>query len=120
MATSPTINEREMPADQEAPASPALLVSLGPLTPAGLKAMLANLSEAFPQQRVLVAMPDPVPSEASAPPHLQLVSYSPQAQPVSSWLLSATDYLNAWKLAEEHHAAACLLLGPEAQSLSPT
>ena len=108
-----------MPVDQTASASPGLLVSLGPLSPSDQKATLANLSEAFPTQKVLVATPDPIPSEASVPPHLQLVPYSPPAQPTSPWLLSAADYLNAWKLADEHKAAACLLLGPESQSLSP-
>jgi hypothetical protein len=37
----------------------------------------------------------------------------------SPWVLTAADYLNTFKLAQENHASACVLLGAEAQSLHP-
>src|SRR5262245_30669413 len=119
MATTPSVNERTMTADANGAASSALLISLGPLSADGLRATLANLVDAFPEQLALVATPDPIPPDAASAPHLQLVPYTPPAPPASSWLLSAADYLNTWKLVDEHHATACLLLGPESQSLGP-
>src|SRR6185437_6201384 len=44
-------------------------------------------------------------------------SYDPPSPGPPSWVLSPADFVNCWKLVDEHHAPACLLLGPEAQSL---
>ena len=120
MATTPIVNEHTAPADNAAAAAHRLLVSLGPLTPDSLKAVLANLAEAFAQSPILVATPDPAPAETSIPANVQLVTYIPSAPThPTSWLLTAADYLNTWKLLDEHGAKACLLLGPESQSLGP-
>jgi len=117
MATTPIVSQS---AEQTpAAAAPSLLVSLGSLAHEALAAVLANLAEAFGSQPLLVAAPDSLPSDADLHANVQLVSYTPPAHPVSSWLLTAADYLNTWKLVEVHGAKACLLLGPEAQSLSP-
>lgn len=118
MATTPSVNEQSASAVAGGDPGAALLVSLGPLSPEALTATLANLAEAFAGQTVLVATPDPVPPDTAAAAHLQLVPYTPPAPTAASWLLSAADYLNTWKLLDEHHANACLLLGPESQSLS--
>ncbi|HEY5055814.1 MAG TPA: hypothetical protein VII58_06615, partial [Acidobacteriaceae bacterium] len=116
MATTSSVNEQ--PSAPAASGGSGLLVSLGPLSREALAVTLSNLAEAFPAQAVLVATPDPV-SDTAVAPHLQLVPYTPPAPTTSSWLLSAADYLNTWKLLDGHHAGACLLLGPEAQSLGP-
>ncbi len=122
MATSPIVNQHTAPEDAAAASLHGLLISLGPLAPDNFKSVLANLAEAFAQSPILVATPEPAPPEIGIPPSVQLVSYTPPAptgSPGSSWLLTAADYLNTWKLIDEHSAKACLLLGPEAQSLGP-
>jgi hypothetical protein len=115
MATSSTISENTPTA--ATPAASTLLVSLTPLAPESLSATLTNLAAAFPNQIIDVVTPDPIPS--SAPPHLRLTSYTPTAPPPAAWVLTAADYLNTQRLLEDHPSPACLLLGPEAQSLSP-
>ncbi|WP_263383340.1 hypothetical protein [Granulicella arctica] len=97
---------------------PGLLVSLGSFPHDSLQMILANLTTAFPGQDVLVASPDAteitIPSEA-----IQLVPYTPPAPSPNCWVLSAADYLNTYRIAKEHQAATCLVLGADAQSLHP-
>ena len=50
---------------------------------------------------------------------MRLVTYTPAVPAVSGLFLTASDYLNTFKMAEEQKAGACILLGPESQSLSP-
>jgi hypothetical protein len=95
-----------------------LLVSLTPLPSEALEATLANLALAFASQTVLVATPDTTPDLSSGGP-LRLLHYTPVAQSTSAWVLTAADYLNTYKLANEHQATACLILGPEAHTLNP-
>jgi hypothetical protein len=104
----------------EAPATGtgSLLVSLTPLPHEALEAILSNLALAFPNQTILVAMPNAAPSISSGSP-LRLLPYTPAAPSTSAWVLTASDYLNTFKLAEEHQATSCLLLGAESQSLQP-
>jgi glucosylglycerate synthase len=104
----------------ETPAAtaPRLLVSLAPLPPEALEATLANLALAFPDQTVFVATPDPTPQLSSGGP-LRLLPYSPAATSTSSWVLTAADYVNTFKLAQENQTSACLLLGAESHSLQP-
>ena len=82
--------------------------------------MLANLTSAFPEDdptNILVATADSAPTAAaSSLGRLRLLHYSPTG---SALFLTAADYLNAFKMAQEHNARACLLFGPESQSLSP-
>ena len=98
---------------------PGLLVSLGPHTPESLEATLTNLALSFPGQTVLVASPDTPPGFTSPSEAIQLLSYTPAAPSATSWVLTAADYLNTFKLSKEHEATTCLLLGPGAQSLHP-
>jgi hypothetical protein len=100
------------------PAAASLLVSLVPLPPDAFEAMLANLALAFPGETVLVATPDAAPQHSADSP-LRLLPYSVTTVSASPWTLTATDYLNTYKLAQENHASACVLLGAEAQSLHP-
>jgi hypothetical protein len=103
-----------------ATAAPAgsLLISLAPLTSETLDATLANLALAFPNQTVLVATPDAAPSLSSGGP-LRLLPYTPTAVSTTSWVLTAADYLNTFKLAQENQASACILLGAESHTLHP-
>jgi hypothetical protein len=99
-------------------ATGSLLVSLVPLPPEALETMLANLSLAFAGETVLVATPDAAPELSSDSP-LRLLPYTPTTVSTSPWTLTAPDYLNTYKLAQENHATACVLLGAESQSLHP-
>ena len=60
----------------------------------------------------------PPPSISSDSP-LRLLPYTVTTVSTTPWILTATDYLNTYKLAQENHATACVLLGAEAQSLHP-
>ena len=95
-----------------------LLVSLVPLPQDAFDATLSKLALAFPGETIFVATPDAAPQSSSGSP-LRLLSYTPTAVSASPWVLTAVDYLNTYKLAQENHATACVLLGAEAQSLHP-
>ncbi|MEO6911237.1 MAG: hypothetical protein ABI158_09960 [Edaphobacter sp.] len=107
---------------QPAPTAEAghLLVCLPLLDNGALESTLANLAAAFPNRTVLAATPSAPNGAASpAPETLHLVSYTPATTSTVNWVLTAADYLNAFKLAQENQATACLLLGAESQSLAP-
>jgi glucosylglycerate synthase len=95
-----------------------LLVSLVPLAQEAFEATLSNLALAFPGESVFVATPDTAPQSSSGSP-LRLVPYTLTTVSATPWVLNAADYLNAYKLAQENHATACVLLGGESQSLHP-
>jgi hypothetical protein len=95
-----------------------LLVSLASLPQEAFDTTLGNLALAFPGETVLVATPDAAPQSSSGSP-LRLIPYTPTAVSATPWFLTAADYLNTYKLAQENHATACVLLGAEAQSLHP-
>jgi hypothetical protein len=104
-----------------APATPAtgsLLVSLVPLPQDAFETTLTNLALAFSGETVLVATPDAAPQHSSDSP-LRILPYTVTTVSASPWILTAPDYLNTYKLAQENHASACVLLGAEAQSLRP-
>src|SRR5579871_271489 len=106
-------------AAEASPSEPgSLLISLTPLPAEAFETTLANLALAFPGQTVLVATPDSVPQLSSGGP-LRLLHYTPTRASASPWVLTAADYLNTFKLAQEHNASACILLGAESQSLHP-
>jgi hypothetical protein len=96
----------------------SLLVSLVPLQQDAFDATLSNLALAFPGETVLVATPDAAPQSSSGSP-LRLLPYTQAPVSTTPWVLTAADYLNTYKLAQENHASACVLLGAEAQSLHP-
>jgi hypothetical protein len=101
-----------------AAATGSLLISLVPLPQEAFDATLSNLALAFPNETVLVATPDAAPQSSSGSP-LRLLPYTLTAVSATPWVLTAADYLNTFKLAQENHATACVLLGAEAQSLHP-
>ena len=116
MATTSAISDNTTQPGPAAPSS-GLLVSLSPLAPESLSATLANLTQAFPSEIVNVVTPDPAP--ATLPGQLRLTTYTPAAPPPGGWVLTSADFLNTFKLMQEQQSTACLLLGPEAQSLAP-
>jgi hypothetical protein len=97
--------------------TPAPLISLASLEHEALTQVLANLAEAFPGQPLTVATPDT--SASSSVDGINLVGYTPSAPASSSWTLTAADFLNARELLQQHPAPAILMLGAEAQSLTP-
>lgn len=109
-------------AQQTASASPGnLLVSLPPLPNGSLETMLANLSAAFPNQTILIATAIATPNGTApaVPENIHLVPYTPAATSTTNWVLTAADYLNTYKSAEEAQVSTCLLLGSECQSMTP-
>ena len=99
------------------PASSGLLISLSPLHGNALEATLANLAQAFPNQLIDVTTPDPIPPTPAS--NLRVTTYTPTAPALAGWVLTAADYVNTYKRMQNHQSTACLLLGPEAQSLAP-
>jgi glucosylglycerate synthase len=108
----------DLTSNTAATATGGLLVSLVSLPQEAFEATLSNLALAFPGETVLIATPDTAP-QLSADSPLRLIPYTPTAVSSSPWILTAADYLNAFKLAQENRATTCLLLGAECQSLQP-
>jgi len=105
----------------QAAGSGKLLVALTPMPADALEATLRRLSLAFIGNSVAVTTPDLTPEAAKSMAddfaNLYLFSDAAGAAPAGSWLLTAADFVNLYKASQEHGAEACLLLGPEAQSL---
>jgi glucosylglycerate synthase len=116
MATASTISE-----SVNHPGSPSggLVITLTPLPPDALDRMLENLSIAFSEQSIQVATPDPVPSSPPAGSRMRVFTYTPAAPAPGGWVLTAADFLNAYKITQEHGAVGGLLFGPEAHTVAP-
>ena len=99
-------------------AAGTLLVSLVPLPQEAFDATLANLALAFPGETVLVATPDTAP-QSPAGSTIRLLPYAPTEVSATPWILTAADFFNTYRLAQENHATSCLLLGAESQSVHP-
>jgi hypothetical protein len=112
-----TPNTTVNPTHFEPASTPALLISLASLEHEALHQVLANLAVAFPHQPLTVATPDT--SASSSIDGIQLVGYTPAAPSTGSFTLTAADFLNTREILQQHPAPAILLLGAEAQSLSP-
>jgi hypothetical protein len=92
----------------------SLLVLLTPTTPEQLETLLDRLSECLPVEDVLIATPDSVDVERR--PTLRIL-HTPTTN--ASWTFTASDFLNAYQLAQKNEARAILMLGAEADSLGP-
>jgi hypothetical protein len=107
------------------PATSNLLVSLASLPAETLEATLANLALAFrdrpDNQVILVATPGGTHPSASSPTFgdLHLVPYVSSTPASISHFLTAADFLDTFKLAQEHSATACLILGAGSNTLTP-
>lgn len=101
-----------------------LLISLTSQPPESLEATLTNLALAFRDkpdtQSILVATPDGAHPVASSPSFglLRIIPFIAATPPSAHLFLTAADYLSTFKLAQEHNATACLILGAECHSLS--
>ena len=125
MATTPSNLDSKIEAATSAPVTRSLLISLSSLPPEGLEAMLTHLALAFPEsptrENVLVASPDaghPILG-STAFGSLRLLPYTAVAPSINTLTLTVADYQNTFKMMQDHQAAACLVLGPASQSLSP-
>ena len=133
--TSQSANPSNAPAGS-APATTAygsLLVSLSPLDHDGLRATLANLSAAFSDETLLVATPDASPNDNQAEKpaaesygatestreNIRIILYTATVNSPSSWVLTAPDYFNAYKIAKDHGATSVLMLGADSGKITP-
>jgi hypothetical protein len=85
------------------------------MTPEELADVLANLTSFHPADGLVIATPDAAATDSW--PDLRIVTV-PSAP--SSWTLTASDFINAYQLAEENQARAILILGPGSSSLRPS
>ncbi len=109
MATTNPIPDATSPSERT---GGSLLVLLAALPPEQVEDVLAKLTAVFPAEDLLIAVADHVVSEAY--PDLKII---PNPAVNSSWMLTATDFVNAHQLAQKHGAGAVLMLGPEAGTL---
>jgi hypothetical protein len=85
------------------------------MDPEPLESLFANLTTLFPAEELLIATPND--TSGSAYPALRVIS----TQSTNAiWPLAATDFVNAVLAAKENEARAVLMLGPGADSLSPS
>jgi hypothetical protein len=116
MATASTLAETA-----NSPESPGagMLITLTPMPQEALERTFGNLEAAFPQQPVHVVTPNPLPAMAGKTSTLRAFSELPAAPAPGGWILTAADFLNTYKAMQDHKAAGCIMLGPEAESLTP-
>ncbi len=111
MATANPISENTLAEDNT---TADLLVLVTAMAPEHFKGVLANLGSAFSPDTFVVATQNELP--ADIPSSLRVVS-TPQSN--AAWSLKPIDFVNAARRGREHGAKAFLILGPEADSLSP-
>jgi hypothetical protein len=119
MSTLP-ISEAENAPGQEprtARSDAPLLVCLPSLTADGLQIMRNRIAAALPGQPLLLATPDAI-EEPDSSSNITMLNLSTATASDAGWALTASDYAAASHLAIEHNAAAVLILGAEALSLS--
>jgi hypothetical protein len=113
-------------------ANGTLLISLTALPAEALEAVLTKLALAFASSEadhdgqpeglnILVASPDAGhPALATSEfGGLRLIPYTSTTAVAGAFYLTASDYLNTFKIAQENKATYCLILGPESQTLTP-
>jgi len=111
MATVNPIPDSTLAADKTAA---DLLVLVTAMAPEHFRGVLANLASAFSHESLIVATQNELPADASS--SLRIVA-TPQS--TAAWSIKPVDFLNAAQYGREHGAQAILILGPEADSLSP-
>ena len=90
-----------------------LLVLLASLPQEQLTSVLGKLAACVAPENLLIATSDE--TVKTVRPDLHIVT---AATTKSTWTITAADYVSAFQLAQENHAHAVLLLGPECDSLS--
>ena len=108
------------PTSQATPASSlGLLVSLSSGSADHLALTLSVLGEAFAGDSLLVTSPDINTADETTWPGITLLPLGEHAFVPGSWLLTPAELLGAFRQSITHNAVGCLLLGPEAYTLSP-
>jgi len=99
------------------PTRPAtdLLVMVSAGSPEQFEAVVGNLASSFPPEGLLIANRGPFPAKDYSA--LRIVS-APSANP-GAWSLTAAEFAEAYRLAQENEARAVLMLGPGSDSLAP-
>jgi hypothetical protein len=119
MASSP-INTATSRPDAGSLVGTGVLIHLSTISPDTLELTLSNLSKAFVNESVLVAIPEMAgANSAGSFESLRLLPYTPAAVSSTPWVHTAADYLNTFKLAQENNSAACVLLGAESYTMLP-
>jgi glucosylglycerate synthase len=112
MATANSVSDSHPTA---IPAKAGLLVFIAPMAAESLNNVFANLTTLFPAEELLIATPND--ASGTAYPGLRVIS----TQATNAvWPLTAIDFASAAAAAKEHQARAILMLGPGADSLSPS
>jgi glucosylglycerate synthase len=111
MATANPIPENTLAVDN---VTADLLVLVTAMAPDSFKGVLTNLASAFSSDTLVIATQNELPAEM--PSNLRLVA-TPQS--TATWSLTPVDFVNAAQFGRERGAKAFLILGPEADSLSP-
>jgi glucosylglycerate synthase len=111
MATANPIPENTLVAENSAA---DLLVLVTAMAPEHFNGVLDNLGSAFSSDNFVVATQNELPT--NIPSSLRIVAI-PQSN--AAWSLRAIDFANAAQYGREYGARAILILGPEADSLSP-
>ncbi len=111
MATANPIPESTLAVENTAA---DLLVLVTAMAPEHFKGVLQNLGSAFSPETLIVATQNELPADISL--SLRVVA-TPQSN--AAWSIRPTDFVNAAQSGHEHGARALLILGPEADSLSP-
>jgi len=91
-----------------------LLVLVTAMAPEHFNGVLANLASAFSPENFIVATQNELP--ADVPSSLRIVA-TPQSN--AAWSIKPVDFVNAAQFGRKHGAQVILILGPEADSLSP-
>lgn len=119
MASSP-INTASRKPDTGVSVGKEVLIHLSNLSPDVLELTVSNLATAFENQPVLVAIPETAGLNSTRTyESLRLLPYTPAASSATNWVHTAADYFNTYKLAQEHNAAACVLLGMDSHTMQP-
>jgi hypothetical protein len=91
----------------------ALLVVVAPLPAQQLENLFAKLAASFPPDDLLIATQNEIVADGYLPLH---VTTTPPTN--STWTLTASDFVNAYQVAQKNEARAILLLGPDSGSMS--
>lgn len=112
MATANSVSDAQPSATA---ARAALLVFVAAMAAEQMESVLANLTASFAADDLLIA----TPNDTSGTVFSGVRVIATQATN-AVWPIAASDFVNAFNAAKENEARAVLMLGPGADSLSPT
>lgn len=112
MATANSVSDTHSTAT---PTRAAVLVFIEAMAADQLESIFANLTATFPAEDLLIA----TPNDTSGTAYPMLHTVSTQANN-AVWPIGAMDFVHAFQTAKESEAKVVLMLGPGADSLSPS